>query len=654
MAYEKEDRYADAAEINSDLQLYLDGKSVSAKKDSLLTKTRKWIARNKIASAGIAAAIICLMAGIVAATMYQDRLRQEKIVDLLKKAGSYIGLENFESAEETYFAVLGLDGANQGARDGIAKVSGKALAAKNKRLAKDTLAEAETLFANEAYQDAYDAYVATLALDPDSRNARDKIQSSAVMADRQKMLTKIPPILEETIVIRKDIKAMQSKAEKLQSRIKTLQTGIKGYETSQKKEPLWTAETEFSTLTTEILKKESLLISQYMTILSYDGSNADARQGLSTLYYERYTAGEQVQNSEDMAFYRSLVLTFDDGTFRDLLEKPGKLTLVAKPKADAFHLQRMLPGNDRRLVPKPFSPSKGSATMDRMDNVSLPPGSYLITLKKKGYLDTPVPVRIHRGETLAIRNISFFRKNDLPDGFVYVPRGPSLIGGDEAAPYALDHTSRNVPGFFIARHEVTAGEYLAFVNDMEKRIPGSAKKYLPRKASKSGHYWKKVGDRFQNNFPKEWPVLGVSWNDARAYCKWMTHQHKKRGWVFRLPEELEWEKAARGADGRYFPWGNHFDYTFCSMANSKKAKRTGPDPVGSFGPDTSIYGVMDMAGNVSEWCATFYDQKNNIRINRGAAWSYAEADYARCAARNGHSPADVADYRGFRMVVSLP
>jgi formylglycine-generating enzyme required for sulfatase activity len=76
--------------------------------------------------------------------------------------------------------------------------------------------------------------------------------------------------------------------------------------------------------------------------------------------------------------------------------------------------------------------------------------------------------------------------------------------------------------------------------------------------------------------------------------------------------------------------------------------------VGSFSPDESIYGVMDMAGNVSEWCNTFYDQKNNIRINRGAAWSFAEADYARCAARNGHSPSDVADFRGFRMVVSLP
>jgi serine/threonine protein kinase/formylglycine-generating enzyme required for sulfatase activity len=654
MAYEKEDRYADAAEINADLQLYLDGKSVSAKKDSLLIKTRKWIARNRIASAGIAAAFICLMAGIAAASMYQNRLRQEKIAGLLNKASSYIALENFESAEKTFFAVLGLDSDNPQARKGISSVSGKSLAAKNRHLAQDTLAKAESLFANAAYQDAYDAYVATLALDPYSRDAREKIQVSAVMADKQKMLDKIPPILEETAAIKTEIKTMRSEAEQLETELKTMRTSIKGYEGRQKKTPLWTAEKKLASLNIEILKKESLLISKYMTVLSYDGMNADARQGLSGLYYDRFTTGERLQRIEDMAFYRSLVLTFDDGFYRDLLETPGRLTLTATPEPDAYELQRLVPGKDRRLVPEQFRPTDGSSTMHRVENQPLPPGSYLVTLKRKAYLDTKVPIRIQRGENLEVTGIRLFRKTDLPEGFIYIPKGPFLMGGDEAAPYALGHTSQHVPGFFISRHEITAGEYLTFVNDMEKRIPGSAKKYLPRKSSNSGHYWKKSGNQYTSNFPAKWPILGISWNDARAFCKWMTHKYKNKGWVFRLPEEREWEKAARGADGRYFPWGNHFDYTFCSMANSKEKKPNGPDPVGSYKADRSIYGVMDMAGNVSEWCNTFYDQRNNIRINRGAAWSFVEADYARCAARNGHSPSDVADFRGFRMAVSLP
>ena len=686
MAYDKEDRYADATEINADLQLYLDGKSVSARKDSLITKTRKWIARNKIASAGIAAAVVCLIAGMIAATLYQDKLRQEKVTELLNKADAYINLENFESAESTYFAVLGLDNTNPAAREGIARVSGKALSAKNRRLAKETLKQAETFYENEAYQNAYDAYVATLALDPESHRARKKIQASAVMAEKQKIKAKVGPILNQAQSMKTDMENIQYRSQQLHTHIQTLQKDIRGFEGQKTKQPLWDAEKELSAVTIEGLNKESRIISQYLTALSFDGANAQARKGLSQIYYDRYAAGENKNDPEEMAFYRSLVLTFDDGHFRNLLEQPGRLTITSKPRADATYLHRLVEGADRRLVPAVFDPSaplppvdmdplvetKTKAEMmvmtslqdaltfsdanrlETINQVRLPAGSYLITLQKKGYLDTRIPIRIQRGVTEQIKDIRLFKANDMPEGFVYIPKGSSPIGGDDTAPYSLDSMTQDIPGFFISRFEVTTGEYLAFINDLEKRIPGSAKKYLPRKSPKSGYYWKKSGNNYSNNFPAKWPVLGISWNDARAYCKWLTHQHKKKGWVFRLPEEWEWEKAARGADSRYFPWGNHFDFTFCSMANSKKAKRSGPDPVGSFGPDESIYGVMDMAGNVSEWCNTFYDQKNNIRINRGAAWSYAEADYARCAARNGHNPSDVADFRGFRMVMSLP
>jgi serine/threonine-protein kinase len=227
------------------------------------------------------------------------------------------------------------------------------------------------------------------------------------------------------------------------------------------------------------------------------------------------------------------------------------------------------------------------------------------------------------------------------------------MGGDPQAPYAVDRVQKDGPAFLISKHEVTAREYLQFINYLESRMPGSAEKYLPRKSTSSGFYWKKTGNRYVSAFPEDWPVLCISWNDARAFCKWMTRQHKTKGWSFRLPEDWEWEKAARGVDGRYFPWGNYFDFSFCSMANSQKSKREGPDKTGSFILDESVYGVMDMAGNVSEWCQTYYDQANNIRINRGAAWSYVAEDYARCAGRNGHSPADVADFRGFRVVAEI-
>ena len=332
------------------------------------------------------------------------------------------------------------------------------------------------------------------------------------------------------------------------------------------------------------------------------------------------------------------------------------LTLTTMPGADAYFVYRFIEGADRRMVPAPFSPGAFISDKEQslkketllginpefdmqqtaftsikkllmftnynqlrhIDNVPLPSGSYLIVARKQGYPDTRVPVLLQRGEEKSISDLPLFKKEDVPDGFVYIPEGSFVMGGDQQAPHAADRVLKEVSGYFISQHEVTAGEYLKFINMLENRIPGSAEKYLPRKSTIGGYYWKKKGKQYQNSFPENWPVLGISWNDARAYCKWMSLRYKEKGWVFRLPEDWEWEKAARGVDGRHFPWGNYFDYKFCSMANSSKDKRNGPDAVGSFSLDESVFGVRDMAGNVAEWCRTLYDQENNIRIDRGA------------------------------------
>jgi len=152
------------------------------------------------------------------------------------------------------------------------------------------------------------------------------------------------------------------------------------------------------------------------------------------------------------------------------------------------------------------------------------------------------------------------------------------------------------------------------------------------------------------------PVTGVSKKDAEAYIVWL---NSKVGTKLRLPTEAEWEMAARGRDGRIFPWGNTFDPWRCNTSESMKK---GTTPVGFYSPSgDSIYGVADMVGNVWEWTSTILKpypyrsddgrEKNNSNtpyVIRGGAWYYSRK-LARCACREGMNFEQFSDSIGFRL-----
>jgi formylglycine-generating enzyme required for sulfatase activity len=244
---------------------------------------------------------------------------------------------------------------------------------------------------------------------------------------------------------------------------------------------------------------------------------------------------------------------------------------------------------------------------------------------------------------------------------VHVPAGPFLMGSsdtDELA-YADEKPQHQLelPDYWIGKTPITNAQFRPFVegDGYRNQAYWIASGWQWRQAEKviKPEFW----DEATWN-GAEYPVVGVSWFEAVAYCRWLSAQ---TGQEFRLPSEAEWEKAARGTDGRIWPWGNRWE---AKRANSKEAGHGQTTPVGQYPAGASPYGALDMAGNVWEWCATKWGKPYPYQIEdewqgaylaatdflvlRGGSW-YNEQQYVRAPSRGSDLPRYRFDVRGLRV-----
>ncbi|MBN1370430.1 MAG: SUMF1/EgtB/PvdO family nonheme iron enzyme [Anaerolineaceae bacterium] len=233
-----------------------------------------------------------------------------------------------------------------------------------------------------------------------------------------------------------------------------------------------------------------------------------------------------------------------------------------------------------------------------------------------------------------------------PEGleqFIEIPAGTFLYGDDK--------TPHNIPyAYWIAQFPVTNAQYSEFI------AAGGHKTH--RCWSKAGWEWKEQEQRTQPGYwdDSTWnnpifPVVSVSWYEAEAYAAWRSEQMRQagqlpEGCIARLPTEQEWEKAARGTDGREFPWGDAFDQRF---ANTRESGGLGTTAVCTYPQGVSLSGAWDMSGNVFEWTRSKEGSRN---VLRGGSWRSA-VRLARCAFRFRSGPDDFYYYIGFRLVLSL-
>lgn len=197
---------------------------------------------------------------------------------------------------------------------------------------------------------------------------------------------------------------------------------------------------------------------------------------------------------------------------------------------------------------------------------------------------------------------------------VLIPAGPFIMGYDKRWPDEGPSHTVNLADFYIDKYEVTNIQYEEFVKTT-KRMPPL--------------YWR------NGQYPPEkamHPVVMVNWYASKEYCQWAGK---------RLPTEEEWEKAARGTDGRIFPWGNTFDMNKSNNPQRWKALGLPGDtmPVGSFSHGKSPYGLYDMAGNVWEWTESWYlphpgnthiteNFGHKYKVAKGGSWK--DCSFYRC------------------------
>ena len=231
------------------------------------------------------------------------------------------------------------------------------------------------------------------------------------------------------------------------------------------------------------------------------------------------------------------------------------------------------------------------------------------------------------------------RKDGVPDiDWVEIPAGEFIYQEGER---------RKTGSFSIARYPVTNAQYQAFLDASDgygedgwwpgltnpDRTPGTSA-------------WT------ESNHPRE----RVSWPEAMAFCAWLGHRLGSAGEV-RLPTEWEWERAARGTDGRVYPWGNEYKAGYANIAESNLKRTTA---VGLYPEGASSEGVLDLSGNLWEWCLNEYEKPKRTqpggresRVLRGGSWSGPQEN-ARASFRDHYLPGYRGYYVGFRVVCSSP
>jgi eukaryotic-like serine/threonine-protein kinase len=347
--------------------------------------------------------------------------------------------------------------------------------------------------------------------------------------------------------------------------------------------------------------------------LALDPGDRAARALYADVTLARFLAAERLHEEGLLRELRARLEVYDDGSHVARLRAPAHVRVETDPPGAALTLARYREDSAGRLVEGDRAPL---AAGDRRE---LEPGSYLIVAKAPERYPTRYPFLVRRGEEAALR-VVLPRAADVPDGMIYVPAGRTLYGSsdDEATRSFLSHQPAHdvdVGAFLIARTEVTVADYTAFL----RTFPGSERTRLRPEGltltADGAIAWKlrtrtlAPGEPYCNGVGPcvDWsrlPLDNVSRENGKHFAEWLSRSGRLPG--ARLCTDREWERAARGADDRRYPYGNGDPgpNEACTLTTyGGDELHAGPCVPGTHPASASPFGVEDMTGSEWEWTA---------------------------------------------------
>ena len=440
-------------------------------------------------------------------------------------------------------------------------------------------------------------------------------------------------------------RALRRRVQRLQTELAVHRLKLPPWAGVDRRRDLWIDEQAFDAARQDRTQAFTRAEQAYRQALQSAPNHAEARAGLSELYWDAFLRAESESDQMGLQHFSALLRDVGDGRYDDLLRGDGRLVLNTDPPGVRAVLFRLEP-IDR--VATPVGPRDLGVTPVTLD--PLPMGDYLMVLRAPGLREAQVPIHVGRLAELEL-DIRLYSDAHLGRGFVYIPGGNFRIGGDAKASWPLPDRTVPLPGFCIARLPVSCRQYLDFLNDLPDRK--EARQRRPRLFFDgswlfdvdpiSGLVHLPATDQSGRRWDANWPVFGVSVADAQAYCAW---RGTKENVAYRLPTEEEWEVAARGADGRCFVWGDEWEPTYSNNAHSR-AGAPSLEPCGTYPTDRSPYGVLDLAGGVADWTSSRLPNSDEHLI-RGGSWNQLDLR-ARAASRQALPGHSVAVHVGFRL-----